>query len=97
MIVRSDLSRGVLAAQTGHAAAEAVGSPPTVMVVLGVDNEAELRRIAAALGEHSLTHRLIVEDAGPHKGEAMAIGLAPTDDRVRQLRELQLLKEATEP
>lgn len=79
--MRSDLSRGVLAAQASHAAAEGAGHQPTIMVVLGVDNEAQLRAIAAALGENSLTHKLVVEDAGPHAGEAMAIGVAPTLDR----------------
>jgi hypothetical protein len=65
------------------------------MVVLAVDTEAQLRRVADALGEQSLTHKLIVEDAGPHAGEAMAIGLAPISDRAsvrKVLSSMPLLK-----
>lgn len=51
------------------------------MVALVVPDEGSLRRIAEALGEHSLTHQLIVEDAGPFAGQAMAIGIKPTTDR----------------
>lgn len=68
-------------AQTAHAASEASGGPVAIVVALAVDGEAELRRIAAALGERSLTHALVVEDAGPHAGQATAIGVAPSLDR----------------
>lgn len=79
--MRSDLPRGVQIAHAAHAASEASGHPPTIVVALAVDGEAELRRVAAALGEHSLTHQLVVEDAGPFKDQAMAIGVAPSTDR----------------
>lgn len=46
-----------------------------------VPDENTLRRVAEALGERSLTHRLIVEDAGPFAGQAMAIGVRPSADR----------------
>lgn len=68
-------------AQTAHAASEAAGYPPTIVVALAVPDENTLRRIAEALGENSLTHKLITEDAGPYAGQAMAIGLSPSTDR----------------
>ena len=79
--MRSDLSHGVQVAQVAHAASEAAGAPVCVVVALAVDGEAELRRVAAALGDRSLTHRLVVEDAGPHAGQATALGVTPTHDR----------------
>ena len=51
------------------------------MVALSVPDEATLRRVAEALGQHSLTYKLIMEDAGPFTGQAMALGLAPSTDR----------------
>ena len=44
-------------------------------------DEAALRRVADALGAASLTHKLVVEDAGPFAGQAMAIGICPSTDR----------------
>lgn len=44
-------------------------------------DEAALRRFAEALGRASLTHALIVEDAGPFAGQAMALGINPSTDR----------------
>lgn len=79
--MRSDLPSGVQVAQTAHAASEASGYPPTIVVALAVPDEHTLKRIAEALGEKSLTHKLITEDAGPFAGQAMALGLAPTVDR----------------
>jgi sirohydrochlorin ferrochelatase len=71
----------VQVAQTAHAASEASGHPPTIVVALVVPDEQTLRRLAEALGERSLTHQLILEDAGPFAGQAMAIGIVPTSDR----------------
>ena len=68
-------------AQTAHAASEASGYPPTVVVALAVPDEAALRRIALVLGEHSLTYKLITEDYGPFAGQAMALGVDPLDSR----------------
>lgn len=51
------------------------------MVALVVPDEGSLRRLAEALGEHSLTHKLIVEEDGPFAGQAMALGIHPTTDR----------------
>ena len=79
--MRSDLPHGVQVAQTAHAASEATGHPPTIVVALAVPSEDALRKVAAALGEHSLTYKLITEDAGPFAGQAMAIGVSPVEDR----------------
>lgn len=68
-------------AQTAHAASEASGYPPTIVVALAVPDEAALRRVAEALGAASLTHKLVVEDAGPFAGQAMALGICPSTDR----------------
>lgn len=73
-IVRDDLPHGTQVAQTAHAASEASGHPPTVVAALTVPDEGTLRRVAEALGEHSLTYRLIIENAGPFAGQAMALG-----------------------
>lgn len=81
IILRSDLPHGVQVAQACHAAAEATGHPPTIMVALAVPDETTLRRLAAAFGAQSMTHQLITEDAGPYAGQAMAIGVKPLDDR----------------
>lgn len=68
-------------AQTAHAASEASGYPPTIVVALAVPDEASLRRIASALGEQSLTYKLIEEDHGPFAGQAMAVGVCPLGSR----------------
>lgn len=68
-------------AQTAHAAGESAGVPQTIVVALAVPDEDSLRRIAETLGVESQTYKLITEDAGPWKGQAMAIGVAPTSDR----------------
>lgn len=68
-------------AQTAHAASEASGYPPTIVVALAVPDEASLRRIAEALGRESLTYKLIEEDYGPFAGQAMAVGISPVVDR----------------
>jgi hypothetical protein len=46
-----------------------------------VPDEVTLRKFAEALGAASLTHTLIVEDAGPYAGQATALGIHPTTDR----------------
>lgn len=68
-------------AHAAHAASEASGHPPTIVVALAVPDEATLRRLAEALGRASLTHELIIEDAGPYTGQATALGIHPTTDR----------------
>ena len=80
-LVRADLPHGTQVAQVAHAASEASGHPPTIVVALAVPDESSLRRIAEALGQHSLTHKLVTEDSGPFAGQAMAIGIEPSANR----------------
>lgn len=80
-IVRADLPLGVQVAQTAHAASEASGYPPTIVVALAVPDETALKRIAEALGENSLTYALITEEDGPFSGQVMALGVTPSTDR----------------
>lgn len=79
--MRSDLPHGVQVAQSCHAASEAAGHPPTIVVALAVPDEQSLKRVAEALGDQSLTYKLITEDAGPFANQAMAIGVVPSTDR----------------
>jgi hypothetical protein len=76
-LVRADLPHGTQVAQVAHASSEASGHPPTIVVALAVPDEAALRRFAEALGLEGLDYTLIVEDAGPHAGQATAIGIHP--------------------
>jgi predicted secreted protein len=71
----------VQVAQSCHAASEAAGHPPTIMVALAVPDEQTLRRIAEALGDESLTYKLITEDSAPYTDQAMSIGIVPSTDR----------------
>ena len=48
------------------------------MVSLAVDNEDQIRAIAARLAALGVPHRLIIEE----DGQAMAIGIEPTVDLV---------------
>lgn len=81
VLVRSDLPHGVQVAQAAHAASEAAGHPPTIVVALAVPNETTLRKLAEALGQQSLTYALITEDSGMFKGQVMALGITPSFDR----------------
>jgi len=79
-IVRSDLPRGVQAAQLVHAAGES--SPGTLTegtyaVVLTVDSELQLEALHHQLNDRGIAHNLIRENDAPHAGQLMAIGVAP--------------------
>lgn len=74
-------------AQVAHAASEASGHPPTIVVALAVPDEQTLRRVAEVLGAKSLTYKLIVEEDGPFAGQAMALGIEPSADR-RSIRKV---------
>ncbi len=88
-LVRADLPHGTQVAQTAHAASEASGHPPTIVVALAVPDEAALRKFAEALGRKDLEHTLIVEDSGPHAGQATALGIHPTPvDRRAAIRKV---------
>lgn len=53
----------------------------TVVVALAVPTERTLLDVAEAMGKHSLTYKLIVENEGTWANQAMAIGVQPTHDR----------------
>jgi len=96
--LREDLPRGVLAAQTVHAAGESSpGALPegTYAVVLGVPNEAALLLIEERLCAFGIVHKAIREPDPPWCGALMAIGVVPVVDRKpvrRALGQLPLLK-----
>ena len=75
VIVRDDLSRGVLAAQVTHAAGESSPgnlSSGTYAVVLSAKSAEELLEIRQRLKAANVSHVLIEEE-----GEPMAIGVQP--------------------
>lgn len=82
MIVREDLPKGVLAAHVCHAAGESGPAPPgSIAVVLAVESESQLIRVAGRLDARRIAYTLIRENAGPYDGQVMAIGIPPTSDR----------------
>jgi hypothetical protein len=87
--VRADLSVGVAAAQLVHAAGHSVvrALPSGVRaVVVVVDDEPALRRVAARLSDAGLSHHVVHEPAPPFDGAATAIGVVPIDGADRRLR-----------
>lgn len=92
MIIRNDLPLGTMLAQTTHASGESAscfGQLPsgTHAVVLAAKDEADLLNIEQQLLSASINYRLIREPDPPFNGQAMAIGLIPTNDRkkIRQI------------
>lgn len=86
VVVRSDLSRGVLAAQVVHAAGESSPgglSEGTFAVVLATSDEASLHAIASKLDGAGIAFVRIVEP--DRNNELTALGLAPVRDR-REVR-----------
>lgn len=82
VVVREDLPKGVLAAHVCHAAGESGPAPPgSIAVVLGVESEADLLRVAARLDARLIPYVLIRENAGQFDGQVTAIGIPPTCDR----------------
>lgn len=79
MAVRADLPRGLLAAQTVHAAGESANDtvkPGTYAVVLGAtaNQLAELERQLEVVG---VRFSAIRESDPPYEGELLAIGIEP--------------------
>lgn len=82
MVVRGDLPHGAQVAQAIHAAGESAAErvpSNTVAVALAARDQAHLHELAALLRAAGVEHKLIVEC----DGEAMAIGVTPTRDRLR--------------
>lgn len=95
MVVRGDLPFGHACAQVAHAAAESVVDPVppgTHAVILRADSEDELRQLAAKLDRRGIPHKLICEPDAPYLGSAVALGVAPTNDRRAVRRVLGHLK-----
>jgi Peptidyl-tRNA hydrolase PTH2 len=81
-VVRADLPFGVQAAQLIHATGQSLieqHSRSTYAVALQVPDEAELRALSARLAAGKIAHTLIIEEDPPYAGQAMAIGILPTD------------------
>lgn len=82
IVTRRDLPRGFLAAQVAHAAGSYGKHPPeTHVVVLAVENEAELRRTAERLSSAGVGCLPIHEPDEPWSGQMTAIGCALVNDR----------------
>lgn len=97
VIVRSDLARGVQAAQIVHAAGESSpGNLPegTHAIVLAVPGELELESVATRLKAAGIQFVRIEEPDAPFHGALMALGLRPARKEVlrRALSSLPLLK-----
>jgi len=91
-ITRSDIPRGLQAAQLIHAAGEsarlAASLPPgTHAIALEVHNEAALAALGCALDAARITHTKIYENDLPYDGQLMGIGIAPLP-RSPQLKRL---------
>lgn len=81
-VVRADLPFGAQAAQLIHATGQSLLEQhprSTYAIALHVADEAELRALAQRLTEATIAHVLVIEEDPPYAGQAMAIGLLPTD------------------
>ena len=76
--MRSDLPRGVLAAQVVHAAGESgPAKPGTYAVVLGAPSSEALGALSERLDRFSIKHHKVVEAEGEYAGCLLAIGIPP--------------------
>jgi hypothetical protein len=82
VILRSDLPKGLMVANTVHAAGESAGVPPgTFAVALATAGEDELEATLSHLKELGIPHQAIREAQGEYAGQLMAIGVEPLKDR----------------
>jgi hypothetical protein len=71
-------------AQAVHAAGESAGVPlGTIAVALEAPTEEDLQGLSAKLDELEVPHVRVVEGEGEYTGQVMAIGVCPTDNRLR--------------
>lgn len=84
-VVRADIPYGLAAAMLIHAAGESSDRVPsgTIAVALTAESELELLGLARKLTELGVAHVTIHEGEGPYEGQAMAIGIEPTVERLR--------------
>lgn len=54
----------------------------TYAVALHIRDEAALRGLAAKLSKAGIKHHLVIEDDEPYHGQAMALGIVPTDRKI---------------
>ena len=91
-VVRSDLPRGVLAAQLIHAAGESgPAESGTYAVALAAKNEKQLRNVELRLQFDDIEHCAIREPDPPWNGALMAIGIKPVPKQPAALKSLPLL------
>lgn len=81
VIVRKDLPIGLMAASIVHAAGESAcitpPTPDTHAVVLVIDSDADLLRLADKLARHGIRARSIYEDTEPFVNQLVAVGVDP--------------------
>jgi len=97
VVVRSDLPRGLLAAQVVHAAGESSPGPVppgTHAVVLAAATQGALEEVSQRLTAAGVTHARVVESDAPYTDQLMAIGVPPArkEDIRRHLSALPLLR-----
>lgn len=100
VLVRKDLPPDVQMVMVGHATAEAIRVAPidrrTVLRLLHVIDETDLRAYYAHLVGKGFHVALVLEDAGPHAGHATALATEPSVERLSALGKLFWhLKKAT--
>lgn len=82
VLVRRDLPVYVQMVHVGHACGEAILHAPishdTVIRLLHVKDEAELRDYAARIAAKGIHVRLVEEPHAPYTGQAMALATEPT-------------------
>jgi len=71
------------AANIVHASGESSPRVPSgcIAVALHADGAAHVACLAARLEEHDIHHVVVVEGEGRYRGQRMAIGIEPTEDR----------------
>lgn len=91
-LVRADLSLELQMVHVGHATAEAIRTAPiskrTVLRLLHVQDEAELREYHGVLVGKGFHVGLVEEIDGPLTGQALALATEPSAERINALGKL---------